>query len=86
MAEAAAQSESKAQASDETTITKLAEQTQAETDVVRTLYKEETEALRNEAKVKGFIGIIAARRVRQRLLSAARQVRQRLLPARNQAD
>ena len=60
MAEAAAQS-SKSQASDETTITKLAEQTQAETEVVRTLYKEEMEALHKEAAVKGFIGIIAAR-------------------------
>ena len=53
MAEAAAQSESKAQASDETTITKLAEQTQAETDVVRTLYKEETEATQR-GEGKGF--------------------------------
>jgi hypothetical protein len=84
MTEAAAQS-SKSQTSDETTITKLAEQTQAETDVVRTLYKEEMEALHNEAAVKGFIGIIAARRVKQRLLSAARQVRQRLLAPRNHA-
>jgi len=48
MTEASAQSGGKSQASDESTITKLAEQTQAETHVVRTLYKEETEALHNE--------------------------------------
>jgi hypothetical protein len=70
MTGAAAQSGSESQAADATTVAKLAEQTQAETDVVRTLYKEEMETLHNEAAVKGFIGIIAARRVRQRLLSA----------------
>ena len=82
----AAKPSSKSQATPETIITKLAEQTQARTDVVRTLYKEEMEALHKEAAVKGFIGIVAARRVRQRLLSAARQVRRRLLPARKHAD
>ena len=56
--------------SDEATITKLAKQTHANVDVVRHLYEEEIAALHNEASVKGFIGVIAARRVRQRLLAA----------------
>jgi hypothetical protein len=86
MTEAAARSGTKSRASDESAISKLAKQTQAEPDVVRTLYEQEVEALGNKAAVKGFIGIVAARRVRQRLLSAARQVRQRLLPARKHAD
>lgn len=53
--------------SDETTLTKLARQTRADIDVVRHLYDEEVEALQKEAAVKGFIGVIAARRVRRRL-------------------
>jgi len=68
----AAQSKRKSQESDETTITKLAKQTHADVDVVRRFYEEEVAALHNEANVKGFVGVIAARRVRQRLLGVGR--------------
>jgi len=66
----AAHSKRKSQELDEATITKLAKQAHADVDVVRHLYEEEIAALHNEASVKGFIGVIAARRVRQRLLAA----------------
>lgn len=67
-----AHSKRKSRHSDETTITKLAKQAHADVEVVRHLYEEEIAALHNEASVKGFIGVIAARRVKQRL-QAARQ-------------
>ena len=57
--------------SHESTIAKLAKQTHANEEVVRHLYDEEIAALQKEAAVKGFIGVIAARRVKQRLLASA---------------
>ena len=57
--------------SHETTIAKLAKQTHANEEVVRHLYDEEIAALYKQAAVKGFIGVIAARRVKQRLLASA---------------
>jgi hypothetical protein len=66
----AAHTERKSQESDEPTIAKLAKQTHTDTEVVRHLYEDEIATLHEEAKVKGFIGVIAARRVRERLLSA----------------
>lgn len=57
--------------SHESTIAKLAKQTHAAEELVRALYDEELAALHNEAAVKGFIGVIAARRVKQRLLASA---------------
>jgi hypothetical protein len=57
--------------SHETTISKLARQTHANVEVVRHLYDEELAALRRVATVKGFIDVIAARRVKQRLLAGA---------------
>ena len=51
---------------DETTITKLAKQPQADIYVVRHLYDEELEILQKEAAVRGFIGVVP-RRVKQRL-------------------
>jgi hypothetical protein len=66
----AAHSKRKSQELDEATVTKLAKQARADVDIVRQLYEEEIEALHNEATVKGFIPVIAARRVRQRLLAA----------------
>jgi len=66
-----AHSKRRSQESHESTISKLAKQTQANEEVVRHLYDEELAALRKEATVKGFIGVIAARRVRQRLLPSA---------------
>ena len=59
--------------SNETAITKLAKQAHADIEVVRQLYDEEIAALHNQALVKGFVGIIAARRVRKRLLTARTQ-------------
>jgi hypothetical protein len=64
----AAHSTRKSKESDETTITKLAKQTHAEIEVVRHLYDEEIATLQKDATVKGFIGVIAARRVKRRLL------------------
>jgi hypothetical protein len=63
----AAHSMRKSKESDET-ITKLARQTHAEVEVVRHLYDEEIATLQKDATVKGFIGVIAARRVKRRLL------------------
>lgn len=57
--------------SHESTIAKLAKQTHANEEVVRDLYDEEIAALQKDAAVKGFIGVIAARRVKQRLLASA---------------
>jgi Protein of unknown function (DUF3562) len=58
-------------ASHESAIAKLAQQTNANEEVVRHLYDEEIAALQKEAVVKGFIGVIAARRVKKRLLASA---------------
>lgn len=70
---------SKRQSHDETLITSLAQQARADVDVVRRLYNEEIEALQKEAVVKGFIGLIAARRVKERL-QAARKLAHRSHP------
>jgi hypothetical protein len=51
-------------------IAKLAKQTDANEEVVRHLYDEEIATLQKEAAVKGFIGVIAARRVKRRLLAS----------------
>ncbi len=53
--------------SDEATIAALAEETHTDQTVVHSLYQEELAALDAEASVKNFIGVIAARRVKQRL-------------------
>jgi hypothetical protein len=66
----AAHSKRKSHESDESTITKLAKQTHTDAEVVRHLYEEEIAALHREAAVKGFVGVIAARRVKQRLLGS----------------
>ena len=60
-------SQRRSQEPDETTITKLEKQTQADIYVVRHLYDEELEILQRKAAVTGFIGVIAARPVKQRL-------------------
>lgn len=52
---------------DETTIAALAMQTDTDCSIVRCLYAEELAILESQASIKNFIGIIAARRVRQRL-------------------
>lgn len=51
----------------EAAITALAAQTRVTVAVVRDLYEEEMAALEAEATVKSFIGVIAARRVKERL-------------------
>jgi hypothetical protein len=53
---------------DETTIATLARQTHTSQDVVKHLFYEELAALHASASVKNFIGVIAGRRVKQRLL------------------
>jgi Protein of unknown function (DUF3562) len=62
--------------SDESTIATLARETDTDQAAVKNLYEEEIATLQGTASVKNFIGIIAARRVRQRL-SAARERRSR---------
>jgi hypothetical protein len=52
---------------DEATIAALAIQTDTDRSIVKCLYAEELAILESQASVKNFIGIIAARRVRQRL-------------------
>jgi Protein of unknown function (DUF3562) len=67
--------------SHESTIAKLAKQTHANEEVVRHLYDEEIAALQKQAAVKGFIGVIAARRVKERLLASANDARRAHRPA-----
>jgi hypothetical protein len=65
---------------DEATIASLAHQTDTNRELVRHLYDEEIAALREKAKVKNFIGVIAGRRVKQRL-RALRSSPQKQRPA-----
>jgi hypothetical protein len=53
--------------SEESTITALAKEAHTPQDVVQHFYDQEVASLEAEATVKSFIGIIAGRRVRQRL-------------------
>jgi hypothetical protein len=53
---------------DEATIAALAKETRTSQEVVKNLFYEELAALHASANVKNFIGVIAGRRVRQRLL------------------
>ena len=55
---------------DETTIATLAQETDTDEAVVKSLYHEEIALLQAEASVKSFIGVIAARRVKQRIATA----------------
>lgn len=57
---------------DETTIATLARQTHTSQDVVKNLFYEELAALHASASVKNFIGVIAGRRVKQRLMRQQR--------------
>jgi hypothetical protein len=50
-------------------------QTDTDEAVVKYLYEEEIAILRAQASVKNFIGVIAARRVRQRLARARKHDR-----------
>jgi hypothetical protein len=53
----------------------LAQETDADEALVKTLYDEEIALLQAQASVKSFIAVIAARRVRQRLAAAREQGR-----------
>jgi hypothetical protein len=48
----------------------LAHETDTDSAIVKSLYEEEMEQLQAEANVKNFIGVIAARRVKQRIATA----------------
>lgn len=65
---------SRGAAGDEYAIAALVQQTAASYEVVKELYYQEFAALRAEAKVENFLGIIASRRVRQRLRATAKAV------------
>lgn len=66
MSDAVLSARSRIQA-DESTIARLAHQTDTNRDLVRHLYDEEIAVLHEAATVKTFIGVIAGRRVKQRL-------------------
>ena len=55
---------------DKGTVASLADETRTDEAVVQGLYEEELAALEAKSNVKNFIGVIAARRVRQRLTAA----------------
>lgn len=55
---------------DEDTIATLAEETDTDAAVVKSLYEEEIEKLQAQSAVKNYIGVIAARRVRQQIAEA----------------
>jgi hypothetical protein len=59
----------------EATITTLAQETDTDEAVVRSLYDEEIAILQAGASVKSFIGVIAARRVRERIATARKHGR-----------
>jgi Protein of unknown function (DUF3562) len=62
--------------SDDAAVAALARQTDTAVDVVRNLYDGEIAALRAQATVTSFIGVIASRRVKQHLLTLGeKQVR-----------
>jgi Protein of unknown function (DUF3562) len=67
---------------DEATIAALAEETRTDQAVVDSLYREELALLEAQASVKNFIGVIAARRVKERLTSPAQHTH----PARKPAE
>ena len=51
------------------TIAALAQETATDPAVVQCLYEEEVAVLEAKASIKNFIGVIAARRVRDRLIA-----------------
>ena len=55
---------------DEAAIATLAQEMDTDAAVVRSLYEEEMDKLHAESSVKNFIGVIAARRVRERITEA----------------
>ena len=55
-------------------IAALAEETDTEPSVVQHLYEEEFAALEAHSRVKNFVPLIAARRVRERLRSSHKRI------------
>jgi len=51
------------------TIAALAKVTRSAPEVVKQIYDEEIAALHSNAKVKNFVGIVAGRRVKRRLMA-----------------
>jgi hypothetical protein len=60
---------------DDATIAALAEETRTDRAVVHSLYQEELAVLEEQASVKNFIGVIAARRVKERLAASEQHTR-----------
>ena len=60
---------------DDATIAALAEETRTDQAVVQSLYQEELATLEEQASVKNFIGVIAARRVKERLTAPRQRTR-----------
>jgi hypothetical protein len=58
---------------DQATIATLAQQTQTDEALVQSLYREELAVLEAQSSVKNFVGVIAARRVRERLAASHRR-------------
>jgi hypothetical protein len=54
---------------DEATVAALAQKTRTSIEVVKHLYDEEIAELQSKSTVKNFIGVIASRRARQRLMA-----------------
>jgi hypothetical protein len=54
----------------EATIAALAQETDTDASLVQSLYEQEIEQLHAHSSVKNFIGVIAARRVRERIAAA----------------
>jgi Protein of unknown function (DUF3562) len=54
----------------EATIATLAQETDTDPAVVKSLYEDEIEKLQAQSNVKNFIGVIAARRVKQQIATA----------------
>jgi Protein of unknown function (DUF3562) len=53
--------------SDESAVTALAQRTHIPIEIVRHLYDQELAELRSKSTVKNFLGVIASRRVKERL-------------------
>jgi hypothetical protein len=57
------------------TVAALAQETAADPALVQCLYEEEVAALEAKSSIKNFIGVIAARRVRNRLTAPTERTR-----------
>jgi hypothetical protein len=67
--EDASPSTDRSRLSESTAVAALAKETSTSPEIVRDLYHQEVATLGASAKVRNFIGIIAGRRVKQRLIA-----------------